>query len=104
MILREWRGRAEARRADEYPAHFRARVMPELREVPGFLGAYLMSRRIGDLVEFTVISKWQSMDAVRAFAGADPSKAVVEPGAVAALRDFDERVTHHELVEAVPAD
>ena len=39
------------------------------------------------------------MDAIRAFAGVDVEKAVVEPGAVAALIDFDGRVRHYEVVE-----
>ncbi len=101
MILREWRGRADYDREDAYPAHFRSRVVPELRHVSGFLGAYLVQRDIGGAVEFTVMTKWTSMDAVRAFAGNDVNKAVVESGAVEALSDFDEHVSHHDILEQV---
>ena len=71
-------------------AHFRDRVLPELRRVPGFAGASLARRALGDRVEFLVLTRWYSMDAIRGFAGDDPARAVVEPGAVAALIDFDQ--------------
>ena len=101
MILREWRGRADYARESAYPSHFRTRVAPELRRIVGFLGADLLRRDVGHGVEFTVITRWASMDAVSAFAGGDPGKAIVEPGAVEALRDFDDRVSHHEVLEHI---
>jgi heme-degrading monooxygenase HmoA len=101
MIIREWRGRASAPRADAYPRHFREAVVPELRNVSGFLGAQLSRRRIGDKVEFLVLTRWRSMDALRAFAGASVDRAVVEPGAIAALTDFDATVQHYEVLEEV---
>jgi hypothetical protein len=41
------------------------------------------------------------MDVIRSFAGSDVGKAVVEPGAVAARVDFDDRVNHYEVVETI---
>ena len=99
MVIREWRGRANIARADAYPKHFRDNVISELTRLPGFLGATLSRRVFGESAEFLVLTRWQSMDAVRAFAGADASKAVVEPGAVAALTDFDAEVRHYEVIE-----
>jgi heme-degrading monooxygenase HmoA len=52
-------------------------------------------------VEFLVLTRWQSMEAVRAFAGPAVDKAVVEPGAIAALDNFDDTVGHYELIEEV---
>jgi len=46
-----------------------------------------------------VLTRWQSIEAIRSFAGAELDKAVVEPGAVAALTDFDDRVQHYEIIE-----
>jgi heme-degrading monooxygenase HmoA len=105
MIIREWRGRASRSGSDAYPAHFRSAVVPELRKIPGFLGACLSQRQRGDQVEFLVLTRWQSMDAIRLFAGSAVDKAVVEPGAVAALIDFDDSVQHYEVIEdvSVPA-
>lgn len=101
MIIREWRGRADPARADAYPKHFRERVVPELRGLPGFVGAHLTRREHDGKVEYLVLTRWRSIDAIRAFAGPEPSRAVVEPGAVAALSDYDPTVQHYEVVEEV---
>jgi heme-degrading monooxygenase HmoA len=101
MIVREWRGRAASSRAAEYPRHFRAVVVPELKHVAGFRGASLCRRDSADGIEFVVLTRWESLDAVRAFAGAQIDRAVVEPGAVAALDSFDTSVKHYEIIEEV---
>jgi heme-degrading monooxygenase HmoA len=99
MIVRTWRGRAASTNPDGYPAHFRQSVLPALQRIDGFEGAMLL-KRIGDgEIEFLVISRWRSIEAIRAFAGADAGKAVVEPEAEAALVDFDPTVRHYEVVE-----
>jgi heme-degrading monooxygenase HmoA len=103
MVIREWRGRASPAKADAYPAHFFASVLPELTGVPGFAGAELCRRQVDGFVEFLVLTRWRSMDAIRGFAGSDISKAVVEPGAAAALLDFDTTVQHYEVVEDAQA-
>jgi heme-degrading monooxygenase HmoA len=89
MIIREWRGRAQATTASGYPKHFRRHVLPELERIKGFVGAHLSQRKLGDKVEFLVLTRWASMKAIRAFAGAELDKAVVEPEAVAALVEYD---------------
>jgi heme-degrading monooxygenase HmoA len=101
MIIREWRGRASPSRAEAYPKHFREKVVPELRHLPGFIGADLGQRQLDDKLEFLVLTRWQSIDAIRAFAGADVEHAVVEPGAVAALIEFETGVRHYEVIEDV---
>jgi len=57
--------------------HFHDKVVSELRQVPGFVGAQLNRRPLDDKIEFLVLTRWQSMDAIRAFAGTDAEKAVV---------------------------
>ncbi|HEY2683080.1 MAG TPA: antibiotic biosynthesis monooxygenase [Steroidobacteraceae bacterium] len=99
MIIREWRGRASRSQSAEYPKHFRGAVLPELRNVPGFLGAYLTQRADGERVEFLVLTRWASMEAIQKFAGSNPEEAVVEPGARAALEDFDRHVRHYVVLE-----
>ena len=101
MIVREWRGRASSSKSKDYPAHFRRRVLPELKRIAGFLGASLLRRPQGDGVEFVVLTRWTSIEAIRAFAGDDVGKAVVGPDAKAALVDFDETVQHYEVVEEI---
>lgn len=58
----------------------------------------------GDKVEFLVLTRWESMEAIRSFAGAAVDKAVVEPSALAALTDFDENVRHYVVLEESAAD
>lgn len=99
MIVRAWRGYASPDNPDAYPDHFRRNVMPELRAVDGFLGARLMRSDNAGEIEFLVHTRWRSMEAIRAFAGDDAERAVVEPEAVRALVRYDERVRHYEVVE-----
>ncbi len=99
MIVRSWRGRADTKNSSAYPEHFRRNVLPELRGIAGFKGAQLLRHDQPDEVEFLVLTRWASMDAIRAFAGQDVSQAVVEPEAVAALVSFDKTVTHYDVVE-----
>jgi heme-degrading monooxygenase HmoA len=99
MIIRTWRGRADPKKSTAYPDHFRRNVLPVLRGIAGFKGATLLRNDGASQVEFLVLTRWASMDAIRAFAGQDVSQAVVEPEAVAALTNFDKTVTHYEVVE-----
>jgi heme-degrading monooxygenase HmoA len=99
MIIREWRGRASASKADAYPLHFRTKVLPELSHIPGFLGAHLSRRAVDDQIEFLVLTRWRSIEAIEGFAGRDIATAIVEPGAIEALLDFDARAQHYEVIE-----
>jgi heme-degrading monooxygenase HmoA len=101
VILRVWRARAEPGRRDAYPAFFGRHVVPELRAVPGFLGATLAARDVDDAIEFTVITRWASLEAIRGFAGDVIDRAVVEPGAVATLRDHDQSVDHLTVIDEI---
>ena len=101
MIVRTWRRRASLSKPDDYVRHFRTNVVVELKSVDGFLGATLVRQVRPDDIEFLVITRWRSMDAIRGFAGDAVGRAVVEPGAIAALADYDEFVEHYEVVEEV---
>jgi uncharacterized protein len=101
-ILRMWKGRSTIDQADKYVRHATTKVFPALRAIDGHRGTYLLRRAAGGAVEFVVLTLWQSMDAVRRFAGSRPEKAVVEPEAQAILSGFDEAVVHFEIVEGPP--
>ena len=101
MIIREWRGRAGGSKAEACPSHFRNNVAPGLNHPPGFPGAHLGQRALDDESEFVALTRWTSTEAIRAFARAEVGKAVVEPGAVAALRSHDDRVQHYEVIAEV---
>lgn len=98
MILRMWNARATAKRANDYVHHATTVVFPKVQAITGHRGAFLLRRTTESDVELVVLTLWHSMDAVRRFAGPEPSKAVVEPEARALLASFDEHVTHFEVV------
>jgi heme-degrading monooxygenase HmoA len=100
VLVRAWRGYAAVSEAQAYPRHLLQSVRPKLERLAGFQGLYLLRRRQADEIEFLVLTLWDSMDAVRAFAGEQPEVAVVEPAARAALVRFDETVSHYEVLAA----
>lgn len=104
MIARIWRGWAPAATAEDYQRHYETEVAEHLQQVSGFRSARLLRCHDGDEVRFTSITFFASMDDVRAFAGEDPERAVVEQAARSALNRWDERVTHHEVTVELSRD
>jgi len=98
MIARLWSARTTPDQASAYAAHLRDRVLPELRSIPGYAGSKLLERTVSNVVEITVITFWQSLDSIKAFAGDDIERAVVADEAAAVLTDFDRHVRHCEVV------
>jgi len=102
-IVRTWSATADADGARSYSRYFAGTLLPELRKLPGFEGAYLLRRDLdGDgagagEVELTAHTFWESAAAISAFAGADITVAIVEPEARAMLRDFDRTATHRSV-------
>ncbi len=96
-ILRRWSARATEAQLPKYLEHFSKNVLPELRRVPGYLGATVSTRRLQDEVEIVVETNWHSLDSIRNFAGPDLEAAVVAPEAAALLTSFDRRVRHSEI-------
>jgi uncharacterized protein YciI/heme-degrading monooxygenase HmoA len=97
-ILRMWNASATTENAREYVQHATTKVFPGLNAIEGYRGAYLLRRAVDGAVHLIVLTLWQSMAAVRKFAGATPENAVVEPAARAMLTSFDDAVTHFEIV------
>ena len=102
MIVRRWR--AVADKAAPYIGHFRRRVLPTLRHVQGFRGAMVLRRIADDAIEIEVLTFWDSIGAIHRFAGDEAERAVVEPKARAALRRFDRRVRHFEVMLYAASD
>ena len=98
-IARLWTCRADRRDPDAYPRHFRDKVLPELDAIPGFLGAMLMRRDDGDAIEYTVLTRWVSMDVIKRFTGGELEKAVVHEEIRPALVSYDKTVRHSEILE-----
>jgi ribosomal protein S18 acetylase RimI-like enzyme len=101
MIGRVWHGWTTVADADTYESLLRREIFRgiEARGIPGVLGIDLLRRPAADTVEFVTILWFDSVDAVRAFAGPDYEAAVVPPAARALLTRFDERSAHYEVRE-----
>jgi heme-degrading monooxygenase HmoA len=97
MIGRLWHGWTSRENADAYEALLRAEVLPGIHRVPGYRGAFLLKRGVPEGVEFVTLTVFDSMEAVRAFAGPDHEAAVVPPAARKLLSHFDERSVHYEI-------
>jgi heme-degrading monooxygenase HmoA len=100
LTVRTWSATAAGAGAADYSRYFAGTLLPELRKLPGFAGAYLLRRDLGGdgTVELTAHSFWESPEAIRAFTGDDITAAVVEPEAQAMLLSFDRTAAHRGLV------
>jgi heme-degrading monooxygenase HmoA len=98
MIMRTWRGAVRNEDAARYLEHQDSTGVREYRETPGNLGALVLQRRLGELIEVTTVSFWTSMDAVKAFAGDDPERAKFYPGDDELLAEKDLHADHFEVV------
>jgi antibiotic biosynthesis monooxygenase (ABM) superfamily enzyme len=100
MIGRIWHGWTTPDNADAYEALLRHEIFAgiEARQIPGYRGIHLLRRDAGAEVEFVTVMWFDSLDAVRAFAGEDYEAAVVPPKARALLARFDARSAHYEVL------
>ena len=99
-IVRTWSATADAAGAGNYSRFFEGILLPELRKLPGFNGAYLLRRDLDEdgTVELTAHTFWESPEVIRAFAGDDITVSVVEPEARAMLLDCDRTAAHRSVV------
>jgi heme-degrading monooxygenase HmoA len=87
MIARRWTARAAgSAQADAYVAHFEGTVRPRLEGTNGFLGARLEGIQDRGETEIVIVTRWESMDAIRAFAGEDVDLRSSSPKLVRSCR------------------
>lgn len=98
MIARTWHGITKAADADRYADLINRTGTPHYRATPGNRAVYLFRRIEGDVAHFLVLTLWDSYEAIRAFAGPDPEKAVYYPEDKEFLLEFEPNVTHYEVL------
>ncbi len=105
MISRIWHGWTTPANADTYEGLLKSEIFVGIgeRQIPGYRGIQLFRRDVGGEVEFTTVMWFDSLDAVRVFAGEDYEVAVVPPKARAVLARFDPRSQHYEVRASVGA-
>jgi heme-degrading monooxygenase HmoA len=99
MIVRIWHGWTTHGNADPYEALLKEEIFAGIRKrrIRGFRDIQLLRRQVGEEVEFVTIMRFDSLEAIREFAGEDYEVAVVPEKARALLARFDERSRHYEL-------
>ena len=100
MVARVWHGYTTLANADAYEAMLKPELLPGLSSVKGFRGSYLFRRTAGDEVEFITIILWDSLDDIRAIAGADYERAVVPEERRSVLKRWDEKAAHYDVSSA----
>ena len=92
MISRQWRGPAKPSAADRYVEHLRVETFPLLSRIEGFMGASILRRTLAEAVEFLIVTRWDSLEAIRRFAGANAAQAVVPDTVRAMMVSYDEQL------------
>jgi len=98
MISRHWKGIARREFADGYVDHLRCETFPQLAALPGFIRASILRREVPDGIEFQVVTLWDSLSAIKAFAGHDIEASVVPDRVRVMMVRYDEQVVHYEVL------
>ena len=100
MIARTWHGVVPAEKADAYHQYLLRTGLPDYQQTPGNLGVYIFRRIEGDRAHFLLLTLWESLDAIRAFAGPDVERAKYYPEDETFLLEMEPTVTHYEVLES----
>jgi heme-degrading monooxygenase HmoA len=98
MIARIWRGVTSSKDADAYLAYLKRTGLAAYRATPGNHAVFALRRIVKDRAEFLLLTLWDSDEAIRQFAGADPDRAVFYPEDERFLVEKGERVDHFDVV------
>ena len=101
MIARIWRGAVSREDTGRYADYMRGTGVREYAETPGNRGVLMLRRDDAERSEFVMVTLWESLDAVRAFAGDEVERAVFYPEDDAFLIERDLTATHYQVEEAL---
>ncbi len=101
MIARIWRGAVREEDAEAYASYMTRTGIPGYAETPGNRGVYMLRRTTAENCEFVMVTFWESLEAVKAFAGEDYETAVFYPEDDHYLVERDLKSAHFEVAAAV---
>jgi antibiotic biosynthesis monooxygenase (ABM) superfamily enzyme len=103
MIFRIWHGWTTLENADIYENLLKKEIFPAIaaKNVSGYRGIQLLRRQLSKGVEFITIMQFDSLEAVKQFAGEDYEKAYVPDKARKVLSRHDDRSQHYEMKESI---
>lgn len=99
MIARMWHGKVPLDKADEYLKLMRTVAIPDYRRIPGNKLALVLRRREDGYVHFLTFTLWQSLEAIRAFAGENVEQAKYYDFDAAFLAELEPMVQHYEVYD-----
>jgi heme-degrading monooxygenase HmoA len=102
VIARHWRGWTTTSNADAYEALLKERVLPAIAGIDGYRGGYVLRKDGADEVEFVVMNFFESLEAVKRFAGPDHTVPVFEPEARKLLSRIEEIAHHYDVRMSKP--
>lgn len=98
MIERHWTGIAKKERANEYIDHLLNDTFKKIKEIKGFISASILKKDLSEGVEFLVITRWETLEVIKQFAGEKIEIAVVPKLVQELMVKYDENVRHYEVV------
>ena len=98
VVARIWHGRTLTSKADEYYAYLKQAGIDRIEGIKGNLGAQVLRRTDGNTTEFTVISYWESREAIKKFAGDDIEKTHFLPKDPQYLLELEPKVKHFDVL------
>jgi heme-degrading monooxygenase HmoA len=98
MIARTWRGAVRSEDGDAYADYMQDTGVAGYVKTPGNRGAWMLRRELGATTEFVMFTLWESIDAVKNFAGDDHEVAVFYPEDDRYLVERDLTATHYEVM------
>lgn len=99
MIAREWRARCPKHQQKPFADYLRSVAIKDMSTKPGFKGAQVFARVLDNQYEITLISYWESLESIEAFAGTEIGVAKLYPDIAKYDLEPDDFVNHYELVE-----
>ena len=99
-IARMWHGRVPAAKADAYVDLMERVAIPDYRTTPGNLAAYVLRRDDDDETHVVTLTFWESLDAIRAFAGDPIETAKYYDFDADYLLELEPTVTHYTVSAA----
>ena len=98
MIVRMWHGRVPSAKAAAYRTFLNERAIPDYASVAGNVRVHILERSDGEVTHFVTMTFWNGIEAIRAFAGDDVTKAKYYPEDAEFLLEFEPEVVHYDVV------
>ena len=98
MIARTWHGRVPSAKADDYYAYLLRTGLPDYAATPGNRGVTVLRRTEGTVTHFLLLTFWESLEAIQAFAGREYERARYYPADDEFLLEREPLVTHYDVL------